>query len=150
MNCYKSIIFLFCLCTACLSSFSQHVKLSLTVSGTGDMQRVPNATIILNQQKYKADSLGNTIIEVIPGQYTINVSSVNFYPFTNDFTIARDTSIDILLRMRESLLGNVTVVSSRNVVSNQMSVQSISGVQLRKLPVIFGEVDPLKTITLLP
>jgi outer membrane receptor for ferrienterochelin and colicin len=52
--------------------------------------------------------------------------------------------------MRQSLLGNVTVTTSRNVLRNQMGVQTISGSQLRKLPVVLGEVDPLKTITLLP
>jgi hypothetical protein len=31
-----------------------------------------------------------------------------------------------------------------------MSVQSIDASQLRKIPVILGEIDPLKTITLLP
>jgi len=149
MNRYKPILLVLFLCTAYLPSFSQQVKLSFTISSAADMQ-VPNATIILNQQKYKADSLGNAIIEVAPGYYTIDVSSVNFYPYTANFTITGDTSIHIVMRLRESLLGNVTVVSSRNVVRNQMGVQNISGVQLRKVPVILGEVDPLKTITLLP
>ncbi|HEX8462086.1 MAG TPA: TonB-dependent receptor, partial [Segetibacter sp.] len=56
----------------------------------------------------------------------------------------------IFMRTRQSLLGNVTVTTSRNVSRNQMGVQAITGAQLRRLPVILGEVDPLKTITLLP
>src|SRR3954462_5013347 len=115
MNCCKPILFVLFLFVAYLPSFSQQVKLSFTISSASDMQ-VPNATIMLNQQKYKADSLGNAAIEIAPGYYSINVSSINFYPYTASFTITGDTSIHIVMRLRESLLGNVTVVSSRNVV----------------------------------
>src|SRR4051812_20505488 len=101
MNCYKPILLVLFLCTAYLPSFSQQVKLSFTISSAADMQ-VPNATIILNQQKYKADSLGNAIIELAPGYYTIDISSVNFYPYTTNFTITGDTSIHIVMRLRES------------------------------------------------
>lgn len=136
-------------CTAYLTSYCQHVKLSFTISNTAG-GRVPHATVVLNQQKYKADSLGNADIEVAPGYYSIEISSVNYYPYSAGVSITRDTIIPVILPIRESLLRNVTVISSRNVVTNQMSVQNISGLQLRKLPVILGEVDPLKTITLLP
>ncbi len=149
MNVYKPILLILLLSAVCLHTFSQHVMLSFTISSAEDV-RIPNATIILNEQKYKADSLGSAIIEISPGYYNINVSSVNHFAYSTSLTITKDTNIAVVLRLRESLLRNVTVISSRNVVRNQMGVQSISGVQLRKLPVIFGEVDPLKTITLLP
>src|SRR4051812_21988741 len=149
MNYIRPILFILLLCAAYLTSFSQHVKLYLTISGDADV-RIPNATIVLNQQKYKADSSGNATIEVTPGHYTVDVSSINHFSYSTNLNIIKDTSITVVLRLRESLLGNVTVISSRNVVRNQMGIQSISGVQLRKIPVIFGEVDPLKTITLLP
>ncbi|MBD0352129.1 MAG: TonB-dependent receptor plug domain-containing protein, partial [Flavisolibacter sp.] len=54
------------------------------------------------------------------------------------------------MRVRESLLGNVIVTTSRNISRNQMGTQTITGTQLRKIPVVLGEIDPLKTITLLP
>ncbi|MDQ3846355.1 MAG: Plug domain-containing protein, partial [Bacteroidota bacterium] len=54
------------------------------------------------------------------------------------------------MRVRESLLGNVIVTTSRNIYRNQMGTQTITGTQLRKIPVVLGEIDPLKTITLLP
>lgn len=146
--CKLTLLFLF-LFFICLQSFSQQVRLSFSISGTADMQ-APNATIMLNQQKFKADSLGNATIAVAPGRYTINVSSINYYSYTTDFIATTDTSFHIVMHLRESLLGNVTVMSSRNVIRNQMGIHNISGVQLRKIPVILGEVDPLKTITLLP
>src|SRR5690349_6738303 len=147
MNLFKTILLILFICAVYLPSFSQHVKLSFTIASAEDV-RIPNATIILNQQKYKADSLGSAAIEVASGYYTINISSVNHFPYSANLSISKDTNITVVLRLRESLLRNVTVLSSRNVVRNQMGIQSISGVQLRKIPVIFGEVDPLKTITL--
>ena len=142
-------MFLLCLFSFYLPSFSQTAKLSFTISDNAGMQ-VPHATITLNQQRFKADSLGNAAIEVKPGRYAVNVSSINYYPHTASFIFQNDTSIQIVLQLRESLLRNVTVTSSYNVVRNQMSFQTITGTQLRKIPVILGEVDPLKTITLLP
>ena len=98
MNSYKPVLFLLFLCAVCLPSFSQHVKLSFTISSASDVQ-VPNATIILNQQKYKADSLGNATIETAPCYYTINVSSVNYYPYTTNYNFTRDTSIHIIMHL---------------------------------------------------
>lgn len=111
---------------------------------------VPGATIGLNAKKYKADSSGNAVITVSKGRYAVNVSSVNHYPYAVNLEATSDTTIRIVLRLRESLLGNVTVTTSRNVSRNQMGVQTIGGGQLRKIPVVLGEIDPLKTITLLP
>lgn len=149
MNVCRLTLFFFFLFFIRLQSFSQQVRLSFSISGMADTQ-VPNATIMLNQQKFKADSLGNATIPVAPGRYIVNISSINYYPYVADFIATTDTSFHIVMQLRESLLGNVTVMSSRNIIRNQMGIHNISGVQLRKIPVILGEVDPLKTITLLP
>lgn len=147
MKTFKSLLLLLCtLC--CLPSAAQfNVHISLT-----DIENNPviNATVSINQKKIKADSTGKVSVQLIKGNYVFNITSVNHYPYSTSFLVKNDTVLSIQLKMRQSLLGNVTVFSSRNITRNQMGVQSISSDQLRKLPVILGEVDPLKTITLLP
>jgi hypothetical protein len=146
---YKSAFLLCFLLSACWSAYSQEVRLSIKISNTFNAA-VPDATISINQKRYKADSLGAAVISVPRGYNAVQVSSVNHYAYSFNVNTTTDTSIQIVMRLRESILGNVTVTTSRNVTRNQMGVQTITGDQLRKLPVILGEVDPLKTITLLP
>ncbi|MEN9570656.1 MAG: hypothetical protein RL172_1887 [Bacteroidota bacterium] len=113
-------------------------------------QPIAFASIHFNQKKCSADSLGHASILLAAGNYLLNVSAVNHYTFMSQVQVAADTILVIKLQGRQSLLGNITVYNSRNITRNQLAVQSISSAQLKKLPVILGEVDPLKTITLLP
>ncbi|MGI8637019.1 MAG: TonB-dependent receptor plug domain-containing protein, partial [Segetibacter sp.] len=130
-------------------AFSQNIRLSFIITEAG-ANEVPDATVSLNQKKYKTDSLGKVTIAATAGSHTITVTSVNHYPYSQNFVATADTAIYIVMRPRQSLLGNVTVITSRNVTRNQMGINIISGAELRRLPVVLGEVDPLKTITLLP
>ncbi len=145
------IVFFACLVAIVFSSsvFSQTIRLTLLVADMAN-DRVPGATITINQKKYKTDSMGLGTIRVPAGNISISVSSVNHYPYSQNIHLVADTTLSIVLQLRVSLLGNVTVTTSRNLIRNEMGVQTISGAQLRKIPVVLGEVDPLKTITLLP
>jgi hypothetical protein len=132
-----------------IPAFNQTIHLSFVIKDASNSE-VPDASITVNQKKYKADSLGHASILGIRGNNNISVTSVNHYPYSLTLYTNADTTINVVMRLRESLLGNVTVTTSRNVTRNQMGVQTISASQLQKLPVVLGEIDPLKTITLLP
>jgi outer membrane receptor protein involved in Fe transport len=111
---------------------------------------VGNATIKVNQKAMLADSTG-IITTVLPdGRYRLTVTAVGHYSSTQYITINNDTTFSVFLRSRESLLQNVVVTANRNILRNQMSVHILDITQIQKLPVILGEIDPLKTITLLP
>lgn len=127
----------------------QDSRVTLVINDvTGEF--VSDASVQVNQKKYFSDSLGKVEVWLPNNRYIISVSAINHYPTTLNINLNSDTTLMVSLRLRESLLGNVTVVSSRNVVRNQMGIQSITAGELRRLPVVLGEVDPLKTITLLP
>ncbi len=111
---------------------------------------VGNATVRINQKEKLADSTGLFPTTLPNGRYRVTVSAVGHYAATRYITISQDTTIQVFLRSRESLLQNVVVTANRNVLRNQMSVHNLDMAQIRKLPVILGEVDPIKTITLLP
>ncbi len=132
----------------CKISEAQY-NLRLIVSD-GASTNLSNATIIIGGQKLKADSAGQLLLTNKGGALSVQISAVNHYPLSQVYQISSDSTIQVVLKQRYSLLNAVVVRASKNVTKNQMSIQTISGEQLRKLPVIFGEVDPLKTITLLP
>ncbi len=131
------------------NTFAQQIKVKIIVLDNGQ-QLLPNASLSINDRTLKADSTGTVVQFLSAGKTTISAHAVNHYNFVEVFTLTSDTTLQIILPQRQSLLNTVVVRSSRNVSANQMGVQTISAEVLRKLPVIFGEVDPLKTITLLP
>jgi len=143
---YALWLMLLVVCDAC---FAQHHTLTLIVSDSLQGP-VSNATVKINKKENLVDSTGKFSIQLPPGNIDLSVSSVGHYPFKTNLKLFSDTSLYIFLNSRESLLGNVVVTASRNVTRNQMSIQTLSIGQMRKLPVILGEVDPLKSITLLP
>ena len=145
----KIIFFILVNCIGCSICFAQPYRVTIHISNA-ENSTLPNASVGINQKKIKADSAGNAVVLLQPGNYFFTITAVNNYPFTANLFIKNDTILLAQLKMRQSLLGNVTVFSSRNVSRNQLGVQTLSGTQLKKLPVILGEVDPLKTITLLP
>lgn len=144
-----AVVLLCVFVTVLNTSFAQNVNVRFEIKDTEKAQ-LAEATILINQKKYRADSLGNKTIQLEQGNYTAVISSINHFPATINIRINADTTITVVLKLRESLLSNVTVVSSRNVTRNQMGIQTISGADLKKMPVVLGEIDPLKTITLLP
>lgn len=130
------------------ASFAQH---TLTLIVSDSLQHpISNATVKINKLQSIIDSSGKFSILLPAGNVDLSVSSVGYYPFKISLDLFADTSLFVMLNSRESLLGNVVVTASRNVYRNQMSVQSLNIGQIKKLPVILGEVDPLKSITLLP
>lgn len=111
---------------------------------------VGNATIKINQKASFADSTGTFSAMLPKGRHRIVISSIGHYSANHNILVNSDTTISVYLQSRESLLQNVIVTANRNIMRNQMSVHSLEMAQIQKLPVILGEVDPLKTITLLP
>ena len=140
-----ALLVLFCSTQA----IGQSIRVFIHISDASNLE-VQDASININQKKYKADSSGNATVFLSPGHYIVNITSINHFPYFLNLATRADTSLNIIMRLRESLLGNVTVTGSRNIDRNEMSVQTINASQLRKLPVVLGEIDPLKTITLLP
>lgn len=142
------IIGVVCTLLICIAGKAQHT-LTLQVSDSFNVA-VSNATISINKKETVIDSTGIFSRFLPTGKYHIVISAVGHFSYAVDAIIHSDTLFQVKLRSRESLLGNVVITASRNLHRNQMSTQSIGITQLKKLPVILGEVDPLKTITLLP
>jgi outer membrane cobalamin receptor len=145
-----TVCFLLILLINPLFLFSQKVHLSFTIIDEAT-RPVTNATIYVNDvSKSHSDSSGKAIITIPSGTQAINILSLQHYPYPLYITADKDTGYMVQMKKIEGMLQNVTVTTSHNIVRNQMGSHTIGGAQLRKLPVLFGEVDPLKSITLLP
>ena len=87
------------------------------------------------------------------GKYTITCSFVGYLPDDKMIDLTRNFDMDFSILAKSSLSQEI-VISSRkrdaNVKNAQMGRIDLSMNKIRSLPVIFGEVDPLKALQLLP
>ncbi|RZK45778.1 MAG: hypothetical protein EOO94_03780, partial [Pedobacter sp.] len=144
-NCF---IWLF-LSTALTTASAQPFRVQVNVTDDG-LNFLANANINFNQLKVTADSTGQQVQFLPAGNYKIGASAIGHITVSGTYTISSDTNIYLILPVRQSMLGSVIVTANRRLQSARMSSQSLSIGELRTLPVILGEIDPMKTISLLP
>ena len=87
------------------------------------------------------------------GNYTLTTSFVGYVASEKNIELNKNIELDIAIIALSSLSQEI-VISSRkrdgNVKNAQMGQIDLSMNKIRSLPVIFGEVDPLKSLQLLP
>jgi hypothetical protein len=92
-------------------------------------------------------------ISVPAGTYTVNFSFIGYQtqsPFVN---LTSSKQMNIMLEEETKQIDEVVVTGekkNRNVENLQMSMEKVQVKMIRKLPSFMGEVDVIKSITLLP
>ncbi|MBV7530678.1 TonB-dependent receptor plug domain-containing protein [Chitinophaga sp. sic0106] len=134
---------------ATLKGYGQVRSLKLFISDA-QQQPVANAGIKVDSAITVTDMSGNANVAVAPGKHQVVITAVGYEPAEKIMTIQGDTSVPLELKPAQTQLKTITVYGERQVTLGQMSTHIIGIDQLKRMPVLFGEVDPLKTITLLP
>ena len=111
------------------TAYPQNHTLTLRVVD-GEQIPIGNATIKINRVEQSADSSGSINTFLPDGRYHITVSAVGYFPFSRSVLLSQDTSILVMLQPRESLLQNVTISASRNIMRNQMSTHTLDIAQM--------------------
>jgi hypothetical protein len=100
------------------------------------------------------DSTGAYQLRVLPGLYNLTFSAVGYYTRSRYADVSRaDEVADLALNPDIRQLEEVSVTGrapDANVSAAQMSVVKLDMKNLRNIPVVFGEVDILKALTLQP
>ncbi|MCU0441573.1 MAG: TonB-dependent receptor [Bacteroidia bacterium] len=96
---------------------------------------------------------GSFTLQVPTGKVVLFASYLGYQ--TDTLIIDANTNAPIQFRLKPQVVETQTVVitgklSDQNVNSTEMSKVELSGESVKNLPVIFGEPDVLKAITLLP
>ncbi|TNE78748.1 MAG: TonB-dependent receptor [Bacteroidetes bacterium] len=100
-----------------------------------------------------SDVNGRFSLKLSKGQHSLRFSYVGYTDKVIKLTIQHDTLIVVKLSPSKIISEEVIISDSRsndNVLKNEMSRVSLDAQTMRKLPVLFGETDVLKTITLMP
>ncbi len=153
---FKKYIVLFILLFFVNNCFSQE---NYTVSGVvTDVKN--NETLIgvsINIPNLKANTTTNEYgfysITIPKGKHTFIVSYIGFESAENAIDVNKNIKHNFALASAEKQLEEVVISKTRNATntrSAEMSVNKLTMSSIKKMPVVLGEVDVLKSILLLP
>ncbi len=100
-----------------------------------------------------ANAYGYYVISVPPGNYTIVYTYIGYRNKETKVSVGKNLNLNIGLTVLSFQSEEVIVNAERtdrNVKSTEMSRIEVTGETIKSLPVVFGEPDLLKAITLLP
>jgi len=149
------LILWFFLASSSLAAAQKNVTISGYARDKQTGETLIGANIFLKESRMgtTANTYGFYSLSVPPGQYTVVYSFIGYQPQEFAINLRRDTTININLET-SALLDEVVIVDERstreNTESTQMGTVELKMEEIKKIPAIFGEVDILKTIQLLP
>lgn len=152
----KALLSFFFLLTA-LSSFGQKkYTISGTIKDEATGEQLIGATVIIKelpQSGTATNSYGFYSIYAPEGDYTLLITYTGYEPVVRQLALHQNQSINIPLSFKSDLKEVVIRAdqpNNDNIASPQMGVEKLNMAQINQVPVLLGERDILKTISLLP
>jgi hypothetical protein len=135
-------------------AFGQGYELSGTVVDE-DNQPILGANIILEGKNKGTvtDQNGDYSIQLAEGAYLIKVTYLGFTTIEREVNLTTDKTIDFQLTAQTENLDEVVVtdnIEGINIKDPEMSVSKLDASSIKKIPVVFGEVDVIQSLLQLP
>lgn len=141
----------------CLNSTysQQKITLSGTIKDSKTAETIFGANIYIEELKtgISSNEYGFYSLTIPAGTYTIRVSYVGFQTIEGNVRINENSKKDFSLTENSKDLQEVVVSSIKKraeIKNTEMSVNKLSIQTIKQMPVVFGEVDIIKSILLLP
>lgn len=99
------------------------------------------------------NSYGYYSLKLSPGNYTLNISFIGYEKLVQKVDLTEDITLNIELQPRNQQLQEVEIKAEapdENVKDAEMSVVRLSAKTIDRIPALFGEVDIIKALLLLP
>ncbi len=152
----KKLILKLLVCVTVIHGYAQN-KFTLTgyVKDSLSVETLIGAAVSINGigKGVNSNQYGFYSITLPEGHYTVSCSFVGYQSKQIEIDLRQNTNFNFLLPPKFSTSQEVIVYSKRrdaNVKNAQMGKIDLSMNQVKSLPVIFGEVDIMKTLQLLP
>jgi hypothetical protein len=152
----RALLFFF-LTIATISVFGQK---KFTVSGTikdkATGEQLIGATVRIKelpQSGTSTNSYGFYSISAPKGEYTLLFTYIGYETLAQKTSLTQSLEINISLGSKTELTEvviNGNKPNNDNIASPQMGVEKLNMAQINQVPVVLGEKDILKTLTLLP
>ncbi len=137
-------------------AFSQEkFTLSGTISDNSSNETLIGANVYIKETETVAatNQYGFFSISLPAGTYTVEISYVSFGTITETITLNQNVRKNFQLSSSSEELQEVVITANQqkaNIRTPEMSVNKLSVQEIKKMPVVMGEVDVLKSILTLP
>ncbi|HSN50386.1 MAG TPA: TonB-dependent receptor, partial [Bacteroidales bacterium] len=131
------------------------VTITGTVTDKSNGESLIGATIYVKELKTgtASDVYGHYSLSILPGKYTIAISYIGYKTVERVFELTISQTFNAELEMTKETLSEVVITSvqaDKNVVQPEMSTFKMDIATIEKIPALFGEVDIIKAIQMLP
>lgn len=139
-----------------ISIFAQE---KFTISGhvkdASSGEDLPAATVGIIELKkgVNTNNFGFYSITVPKGNYTLKVSYVGYVTQNISIDLSKSKTLNVELELKSSTTKEIIIKDTRkdeNVKSTEMGMHQLTMESVKKLPVLMGEVDVMKSLQLLP
>jgi CarboxypepD_reg-like domain/TonB dependent receptor/TonB-dependent Receptor Plug Domain len=133
---------------------AKNFTLSGYVTDAKNGENLQNASVQILDKNIgvNTNTYGYYSLTLAEGDYKVKVSFIGYESMEQDVTISANKKLDIKLSPRNVMQKEIIVRSKKrkdeNVKTTQVGVHQLSVENIKKLPVILGEVDVLKAIQL--
>jgi hypothetical protein len=153
----KIVLLLLCLLSLTINVFAQQKgHITGTVKDVETSEPLIGVSVYVEklQQGTVTDERGRYNLELPLGEHTLRLSYIGYTTLNKKVTVtAKSQTLNLKLQPESEKLSEVQVTSERkdrNVTALEMSVQTLDMITIKKIPALMGEVDVIKSITLLP
>ncbi len=155
MNKHIRILFFGFLLLPLFSIAQEKITFSGTISDQSSNETLIGVTIIFPeiQSGTTTNEYGFYSITLPAGIYKVQISYLGFNTFSQSISLIENKTVNYQLSESTESLDEVVItenVEKLNIKKPQMSVNSLSINTIKQMPVVLGEVDIIKSITLLP
>ena len=151
----KKIILLIVLLTSIFSFSQEKFTLSGTIADLKTKETLIGVNVFILETKtgITTNEYGFYSITLPKGEYTISISYVGYQFIEEKISLNSNIKKNILISESSQLLKEVVIVDNKKRVDirkPEMSVNKLTIQEIKEMPVIFGEVDIIKSILTLP
>lgn len=155
MSLKSKIILLFFLLNFSINFAQTRYTLSGTITDQNTNETLIGVTVSVKEANINTitNEYGFYSVSVPEGEYTLEVSYIGFAVFSERILVKGNIRKNVSMQASETMIEAIEITGNSRVVNirkPEMSVNKLSVEEIKKMPVVLGEVDILKSILTLP
>lgn len=135
---------------------AQEYTISGTISDNETGETMIGASIVVKVTPNvgtTCNAYGYYSLTLPQGEYMLEISFIGYRTITTKINLTENKKIDFKLETHSKTLEEVVISAEKKneiIVSDKVGVEKIEIKEIKKIPVLFGEQDVIKTLTLTP
>lgn len=152
MHLLKTILpLIFFLLSANISEAASYTLKGNVRTASGESLQRASVSVSPSESGTVTDSTGTFSISLPSDKYTITVSYLGYSPAERHVDLNKDTTIAIVLNETSVELGSALVTSQVSKTETaETGMEKLTADNIKSVPALFGEIDPLKVVQLTP